>query len=571
MKNTEIVDAAANTTTKYKLKAGQDFYGSLSDESDVDWVELQIDDDALGYYLELAGVNGGAALPKPYLGFYDMDGALVQKGLVASGGSLIEPFTVTGSPAKLFAEIYTSGIGAEGGDYRVELRSEVSNTTNTHEKLKIEGSYQGDFEYSDDWDVIGVKLKKGASYYFELTGVDVGGGTLKFDVLGKDGVSLVNSSAYSANAPLTHRIDADANGKLYLAAGFDRAAFGSGASYKIDAYIDERASVETKEKLKLGEVEDHNFHGHQDSDWYKVKLKGGDTYKVSVSGAVNMDYTKIGVHAADGALLHQSAATNFVAGKGIEFSFQTQDAGKFFISVSDTAPNSPTGLSAYQIGVAEEGVLYGSDNKDKLTGTDDGETILTGKGKDKVRAGDGDDVDAGDGDDTVKGGDGDDTLIGGKGDDMLDGQDGDDKLIGGKDDDSLDGGEGDDKLIGGKGDDDLHGGADDDKLIGQAGSDLLNGGEGDDELIGGKDDDVFEFSEDFGTDTVKGFSFGKKSSDLVQFEAGIGEAEDFDTFFAALEQVGGSVRYDLNDDDVNVIVFKGATIADFTEDHFAIV
>jgi Hint domain/RTX calcium-binding nonapeptide repeat (4 copies) len=83
-----------------------------------------------------------------------------------------------------------------------------------------------------------------------------------------------------------------------------------------------------------------------------------------------------------------------------------------------------------------------------IVGTDDGEELTGGRGKDFILGKDGDDVIKGkSGNDVLLGGDGNDSLYGGKGKDALFGGDGDDLLNGGKGNDILTGGDGDDTFV----------------------------------------------------------------------------------------------------------------------------
>ncbi|MBX5732388.1 hypothetical protein ISD83_30605 [Pseudomonas aeruginosa] len=93
-------------------------------------------------------------------------------------------------------------------------------------------------------------------------------------------------------------------------------------------------------------------------------------------------------------------------------------------------------------------------------------------------------------------------LFGGKDSNLLEGNLGDDHLYGMAGSDTLKGGAGRDYLEGGSDNDTLVGGSESDTLIGGLGNDLLEGGEGNDLLEGGLGDDSYEFSGQFGTDTV---------------------------------------------------------------------
>lgn len=166
------------------------------------------------------------------------------------------------------------------------------------------------------------------------------------------------------------------------------------------------------------------------------------------------------------------------------------------------------------------------DNNDAADGGNDDvvfagagdDTVLGGAGADEIHGEDGNDsVDGGAGDDTLYGAAGNDTLDGGDGNDSMEGFTGSDSLSGGVGDDYLDGGTEADTLIGGDGNDTLLAGSDvaDDYLDGGAGNDSLSAGGGNDTLLGGTGDDVIFAAEgddlivmadDFGNDTIDGWS-----------------------------------------------------------------
>ena len=90
-------------------------------------------------------------------------------------------------------------------------------------------------------------------------------------------------------------------------------------------------------------------------------------------------------------------------------------------------------------------LCMGTDDEDKIIGTNGDDVILGGAGNDRINGRKGNDL--------LCGGDGNDDLKGGKGNDQLQGGDGDDRLRGGGDSDSLFGGAGVDRLDGDKGSD----------------------------------------------------------------------------------------------------------------------
>ena len=150
------------------------------------------------------------------------------------------------------------------------------------------------------------------------------------------------------------------------------------------------------------------------------------------------------------------------------------------------------------------GIILGSKNDDKITGSNGGERIKTFKGKDVVfglRGGDclfggpdndrlsgmigPDTVNGNTGNDVLRGGPGKDTMNGGAGNDRLRGVAGNDVMKGGGGDDDISGAAGADAANGGGGNDVVKGGAGPDKLKGGGGNDVINGFADDDNLRGG--------------------------------------------------------------------------------------
>lgn len=123
-------------------------------------------------------------------------------------------------------------------------------------------------------------------------------------------------------------------------------------------------------------------------------------------------------------------------------------------------------------------IIFGTDQDDRIRGTDNDDVIIGLDGNDRIIGGAGDDC--------LIGGEGNDRIIGGDGNDVLFGNGGKDRLHGGKGDDFVDGGDDDDRFQGNKGNDILIGGSGNDKIDGNSGDDLIFGGDGDDKINGGK-------------------------------------------------------------------------------------
>ncbi|GAB5468711.1 MAG: hypothetical protein Kilf2KO_17410 [Rhodospirillales bacterium] len=187
------------------------------------------------------------------------------------------------------------------------------------------------------------------------------------------------------------------------------------------------------------------------------------------------------------------------------------------------APNN--GLDIF--GTDDDERLEGSERDDLIFGAGGDDDLLGRDGDDELRGALGDDIVlAGAGDDEVYGGLGDDELFGGKGDDeiyglngedRIYGDDGDDEIEGGKLIDIIYGGAGDDEIEGDQGLDDIYGGLGNDWIDGGVGHDDIEGGEGDDELYGRENNDEIFGGE--GDDLING---GLGKDDLF---GGLGEDE----------------------------------------------
>ena len=93
-----------------------------------------------------------------------------------------------------------------------------------------------------------------------------------------------------------------------------------------------------------------------------------------------------------------------------------------------------------------------------------------------------------------------------------------DTLTGFNDQDNImDGQDGNDTITAGKGTDVLKGGAGDDKLYGHDGNDTIDGEAGNDYLEGGAGNDTYNFSKNWGVDTIYEYDTTSSNNDVVQF------------------------------------------------------
>ena len=290
--------------------------------------------------------------------------------------------------------------------------------------------------------------------------------------------------------------------------------------------------------------------------------RGDDTYVFE--GSYGADTIK---GDTDGGTLYFQDATSLT---DLTFSLDTT-TNTLVISVGDnsvTIEGYADRLFGISYGTGTElkilGKLYlGTDEVDKLIGTDGGDLLLGLRGNDELQGrGGADTLYGGAQHDILKGGGGADTLYGGRGNDILEGGAGNDYLYGEEGNDILRGGEGVDYLYGGGGVDKLYGGAEQDVLDGGEGDDILEGGAGNDQFYAGAGNDILYG--DVGNDIL----FGDAGNDILYGGANNdklygGAGEDTYVF-----EVGGGADSvsDVSNDELTLF-FQGADYeaADFRE------
>jgi len=173
--------------------------------------------------------------------------------------------------------------------------------------------------------------------------------------------------------------------------------------------------------------------------------------------------------------------------------------------------------------------IRGGSGSNKITGTDQDDVIVGGRGNDTMDGGQGDDTfkvtGTDQGYDNVQGGEGEDTILGSEGDDTIGlGSFNADNSV-----EVIDGGEGSNVIQGStyanmdfsqtelKNIDEIRGGSGSNKITGSSQDDVIVGGRGNDTMDGGQGDDTFKVSgTDQGYDNVQ----GGEGNDTIQGSEG---------------------------------------------------
>lgn len=218
-------------------------------------------------------------------------------------------------------------------------------------------------------------------------------------------------------------------------------------------------------------------------------------------------------------------------------------------------------------GDADNDLILGGDTGDIINGGSGADTLYGEAGSDTIDGGDHNDlIIAASGRDSILGGVGDDSVDAGAGDDIIDGQTGRDGLAGGNGLDTLEGGGGNDTLQGGGDADTLTGSGGYDVLLGDDGDDQLAGGDLNDILLGGAGDDLFLFAVGDNTDTLRDFTAGDLTEDVIAL-IGFGAAFDlFSEIVAAASDDGTNTTIDFGNGDL--LIIQNVVVAALSSDDF---
>ncbi|MBU1213177.1 MAG: VCBS domain-containing protein [Alphaproteobacteria bacterium] len=344
------------------------------------------------------------------------------------------------------------------------------------------------------------------------------------------------------------------------------------------------------------------------------RIQGGSGNDITSGGAGDDTFVISGIDAI-GDSIDGGGDTDTIEATG-DVTIGTFDAAASSIEhwvgnggiINGTASTDTIDLSGLISATGIGGISVGSGN-DIVTGSLAGDIIDGGRGDDFLDGGAGNDqITGGIGTDTIRGGSGDDTIFISRFDALLDDIDAGDTpdeiagdtisvfgsesviLVGfdtnvngienwvgngfglqATSSDSLidlsqlesvtglafvDGSRGNDILIGSRFSDELRGGANDDFLDGGEGDDRLEGGEGADRLEGGTGSDTYFFANNWGSDTIAGFSSGQDTIDL----RGVNTVSSLGDLIIA--EIGGEMTITHAG---NSIVLEGVSAAQFDQ------
>ena len=232
------------------------------------------------------------------------------------------------------------------------INDDYAGSTATTGTVSVGGSKSGNIETADDTDWFKVTLTAGTTYRFDVLGADTGNGTLAdpfMRVRDSAGTSLVfdDDSGIGLDSQTTYT--PTSSGTYFVSAGSSTSS-GTG-TYLVTATDvspvindDYAGSTATTGTVSVGGSKSGNIETADDTDWFKVTLTAGTTYRFDVLGAD----TGNGTLANPFMRVRDSAGTSLVfdddSGIGLDsqITYTPTSSGTYFVSAGSST-SSGTG------------------------------------------------------------------------------------------------------------------------------------------------------------------------------------------------------------------------------------
>lgn len=293
-------DYAGSTATSGTLAVGGSVSGSIESASDSDWFRVTLTAGTT-YRINLTGVT----LADTWLVLRNSSGTQLTLDY-NSGPGAHSQITYTPTSTGTFYVDAQGYLSTHTGTYTVALTQTTGTTptpttddyagsTSTTGAIAAGGSVTGNIETVGDNDWFRISLTAGNSYRFDLIG-----GTLwdpYLTLLNSSGTSLLTNDDSGA-LPLDSRLTytASTTGVYYLSARSSPYALsGTGiGTYTITATQtgstdDYAGSVATTGTLAAGGTTSGAIEVGSDSDWFRVTLTAGTTYRMNLTGVTLAD------------------------------------------------------------------------------------------------------------------------------------------------------------------------------------------------------------------------------------------------------------------------------------------
>ncbi|HYD89609.1 MAG TPA: PPC domain-containing protein [Vitreimonas sp.] len=338
-------DPAGDASTTAALNGAVD--GQIDSAGDVDWYRLRVEQ-GQRYSFTLDGMPGadGQALD-PMIAIYDGEGVQLAFNDDANGFNSAVTYA-PGASGEVFVEARAFSEQATGG-YRLSVsasplpRDDAGNSADTRARIAPGRAVGGSIEYEGDVDWYRLAVRTGQRYRITLDGaddVDTADGALgdpMLRIIDADGNELAmgDDTEESLNAAIDYI--PRANGEVFIEArGYADAYTGAYAlnvaaeRLPTDAIANNRS---TRGRIDLGDSVNGNLEFPTDTDWYRVRLAEGETYRFTLTSSGDNAFDPlVRVYDANG----QEVAVDDDGGEGLNsyLEFTATAAGNYFVEAA---------------------------------------------------------------------------------------------------------------------------------------------------------------------------------------------------------------------------------------------
>jgi len=385
-------DQGGDANTQARLAAGQTIDGAIDPAGDVDWFRLGVEQ-GQRYSFTLTGIaRADRGAVDPMLGVYDLEGNQLAFNDDANGLDSALSYVPTQSgevfvEARAFSEQDT-------GPYRLAVTAAavppdaVGNDASTRTRVTVGRAIDGELEYEGDVDWYRLTTRTGQRYTITLNSnqsaqTPLGDPFLR--VLDSEGNELAvgDDTEGSFNAAIQYV--PRTSGDVFIEARAYADAYVGGYTLNVSA---ERAPTDsisadrnTRGRIATGQTITSALDFAGDSDWYRIRLTEGESYRftLSRSGDAPLGDPLVRIHGPDGAELAYDDDGGGDLNSYLEFTAPT--TGNYFVEVSvfggegtggytlaayagDIAGDNTTDASLSADGDYREGVLSPAGDRD---------------------------------------------------------------------------------------------------------------------------------------------------------------------------------------------------------------
>lgn len=373
-------DAVGNgRNTRARLQPDQPVAGSLDYEGDVDSFRMSVSRGHM-YRITLVGGDGDSVLHDPMVRIVDRNGQELASNDDSGDGLNSALDFVPQSGGDVFVEAHAFD-DAQTGTYTLSLKVEnlppdpAGGDAHSAAGMNLEHETNADIGYPGDHDWYRIRLEAGQSYRFMLNGA--GNSPLADPVVkvhDAQGVEIASDDDGGEGLNAYLEFTAPSDGVYYVeATSFDESATGG---YTLNSQRgDIPNNVNTDAALAAdGDSRQATLSPAGDSDWYKLTLTEGQSFRVAVNGgggAGALADPLAVLHGPDGA----EVARDDDGGPGFNalLEYQAPAAGDYYVEVRGFGDDA---AGSYEITLQPGEIGNSPDTADTLSPGDEGRSSV---------------------------------------------------------------------------------------------------------------------------------------------------------------------------------------------------